>query len=244
MSFKARYAVKHPERVWPYVRRSARDRLIALRTGGHVEYYRGIMASDTARGGDRAVGSASRSAWLAAGQRQFDYLLRHGLTPETRMLELGCGNLRAGRLFIGHLEPGNYHGIDISPRILAAALDTVATFDLRDKRPYLTLVNDLTLGFLPDNAFDIVHAHSVFTHSPIEVIDECLTHVGRTMAPGGFFDFTFNRTTGTEHQVLREDFYYRVETLVGLADRRGLQAELMEDWEPGRLHSKLRLTRV
>src|SRR5947209_8611793 len=89
MSFKVRYAVKHPGRVWPYARRSARDRLIALRAGGHVEYYRGIMESDTARGGDRAVGNVSRSAWLAAGQRQFDYLLRHGLTPETRMLEIG-----------------------------------------------------------------------------------------------------------------------------------------------------------
>ena len=37
------------------------------------------------------------------------------------MLEIGCGNLRAGRLFIDYLDAGNYYGIDISPDILLAA---------------------------------------------------------------------------------------------------------------------------
>jgi hypothetical protein len=63
------------------------------------------------------------------------------------------------------------------------------------------------------------------------------------MAPGGFFDFTFDRTEGREHQVLREDFYYRTETLVSLAERHGLRARLMDDWE--RLphgQSKIRVT--
>ena len=65
--------------------------------------------------------------------------------------------------------------------------------------PHLTLVQDLKLEFLPAGYFDAVHAHSVFSHCPIEVIDECLAHVGRVMKPGGFFDFTFDRTEGAEH---------------------------------------------
>jgi predicted TPR repeat methyltransferase len=74
-----------------------------------------------------------------------------------------------------------------------------------------------------------VHAHSVFSHSPIEVIDECLAHVGRVLAPGGFFDFTFDRTEGTGHHVLHEDFYYQTQTLIELAARRGLEATFMAD---------------
>ena len=70
----------------------------------------------------------------------------------------------------------------------------------------------MKLEFLPAGYFDVVHAHSVFSHCPIEVIDECLAHVGRVMKPGGFFDFTFDRTEGAEHHMLREDFYYRTET--------------------------------
>jgi len=76
------------------------------------------------------------------------------------------------------------------------------------------------------------------------VIDECLRHIGRIMAPGGFFDFTFKRTEAIEHQVLHEDFYYRTPTLIALASRHGLQARLMDDWGPPRSEqSKLRVTR-
>ena len=57
----------------------------------------------------------TREAWLRAGQVQFDYLISHGLQPGDRMLEIGCGNLRAGHLFIDYLSAGNYYGIDTSP---------------------------------------------------------------------------------------------------------------------------------
>jgi len=161
-----------------------------------------------------------------------------------RMLEIGCGNLRAGRLFIDHLDAGDYYGIDISPDILLAAQRTLAEVGLQDKLPHLTLVQDLKLAFLPAAQFDAVHAHSVFSHSPIEIIEECLAHVGRVMKPDGFFDFTFDRTEGAEHQVLREDFYYRTETLVALAGRYGLTGQFMTDWEElPHLQSKLRITR-
>jgi ubiquinone/menaquinone biosynthesis C-methylase UbiE len=157
--------------------------------------------------------------------------VRHGLNPQDRMLEIGCGNLRAGWRFIEHLEPGHYVGIDISPDILIEAKKTLVQYGLQDKMPYLTPVDNLTLDFLPDAWFTVVHAHSVFSHSPLEVIDECLSHVGRVLAPGGFFDFTYDRTEGSEHQVLGEDFYYRTETLIRLAEKHGLVACFMDDWE-------------
>jgi SAM-dependent methyltransferase len=228
---RVRYALRHPGRVVPYVVRAGRDGMLRLRHPDHVGYYRAVMRSDAARSARRAVGSGSEESWLRLGALQFDYLTGHGLRPEHRLLEIGCGNLRAGWRFIDYLEPGNYHGIDISPDILLAAQRTLAERGLREKLPYLTLVQDLTFGFLPDAHFDVVHAHSVFSHSPIPVIDECLAHVGRVLAPGGWFDFTFDRTTGPEHQVLREDFYYRTETLTALAERHGLAARFMDDWE-------------
>ncbi|BBA95243.1 hypothetical protein RVR_25 [Actinacidiphila reveromycinica] len=243
LAHKIGYALRHPERIRPYVRRSARDAWLRARHRDHVAYYRAVMASDTARSPQDAVGSATMDRWLALGRMQFDYLVGHGLVPGDRMLEIGCGNLRAGWRFIEYLEPGHYHGIDISPDILVEAKGTVVRYGLQDKLPHLTLANDLTFDFLPSGFFTVVHAHSVFSHSPLPVIDECLAHVGRVLAPGGYFDFTFDRTLGAEHQVLREDFYYRAETLVALAERHGLAARLMEDWER-RPHgqSKIRVT--
>jgi len=244
ISFKIGYAARHPGRVLPYAQRLGRDVWLRFQSHDHLSYYRAVMRSDAARSREGAVGSNTRESWLKIGQLQFDYLLGHGLKPGARMLEIGCGNLRAGRLFIDYLDAGNYYGLDISPDILLAAQDTVTEFGLQGKLPHLTLVQDMRLAFLPEGQFDVVHAHSVFSHSPIHVIDECLSNIGRLMAPDGFFDFTFDRTSGEEHQVLREDFYYRTETLIALAASRDLTATFMPDWDAtGHAQSKIRVTR-
>lgn len=243
LAFKIAYAIRHPGRIPGYARRRVRDARLRRKFPDHVSYYRAVMASDAARSRDAAVGSHTRQSWLELGQLQFDYATSHGLKPDQRMLEIGCGNLRAGRLFIGYLDPGNYHGIDISPDILFAAQDTIAEQDLAARLPHLTLVRDLRLQFLPERHFDFVHAHSVFSHSPIEVIEECFAHVGRVMTTDGFFDFTFDRTRGAEHHVLHEDFYYRTQTLIDLAAKHGLRGQFMADWEDtGHAQSKIRLT--
>jgi SAM-dependent methyltransferase len=244
LTYKIAYALEHPDRITGYARRRGRDAWLALTTRDHVAYYRAVMRSDTARSREGAVGSKTHESWLQIGQMQFDYLVGNGLKPDARMLEIGCGNLRAGRLFVDYLDAGNYHGLDISPDILLAAQQVVVDYQLQPKMPQLTLVKDLKLEFLPDARFDVVHAHSVFSHSPLEVIDQCLAHVGRVMVPGGFFDFTFDRTEGQEHQVLREDFYYRTQTLTALAEKHGLQAQFMDDWELlPHDQSKIRVTR-
>jgi SAM-dependent methyltransferase len=245
LTHKAGYALRHPERIAPYLRRAARDAYLRLRHSDHIGYYRAVMACDTRRDAEAAVGSRTHDRWLALGRMQFDYLREHGLRPEHRMLDIGCGNLRGGWRFIDYLEPGHYYGIDISPDILIAAQRTLTERGLQDKLPHLTLTGDLTLDFLPGDHFDVVHAHSVFSHSPPEVIEECLAHVGRVLTEDGFFDFTFDRTEGAEHAVLREDFYYRTETLLALARKHGLHARFMDDWEE-RPHgqSKIRVSRA
>jgi SAM-dependent methyltransferase len=243
--YQARYALEHPSRIPTHLRRLARDVRLRMTSADHVGYYRAVMRADTSRDADAAVGSKSRESWLRIGQLQFDYLIGHGLKPADRMLEIGCGNLRAGWRFIEYLEPGCYYGIDISPDILLAAKRTLTDRGLQDKLPYLTLVEDLRFDFLPSDFFSVVHAHSVFSHSPLKTVEQCFAHVGRILAPGGFFDLTFDRTSGTEHHVLWEDFYYRTETLTALAGTYGLHARFMEDWEelPHR-QSKIRITRA
>jgi SAM-dependent methyltransferase len=245
LAFQLRYALQHPERIRSHLCRTARDAWLRLRSRDHVAYYRAVMRHDVAhKGANAAVGSPDAEQWLRFGRLQFRYLRAHGLRPGDRVLDIGCGNLRTGWHLIDYLEPGNYYGIDISPDILIAAQHTVVDRGLQDKLPHLTPVRDLRFAFLPDGWFDVVHAHSVFSHSPAEVVEECLAHVGRILKPEGYFDFTFNRTEAAEQQVLHEDFYYRTETLVAAAERHGLAARLMEDWEhSSHRQSKLRITR-
>src|SRR5260370_27734551 len=198
ISYKLAYATRHPDRIVPYARRLARDTWLRVRTGDHASYYRAVMRSDTARSHEAAVGGRTHDWWVRMGPMQFDYPVTQGLKPADRVLEIGCGDLRAGRLFIDYLDAGNYYGIDISPDILLAAQTTLAEAGLQDKLPHLALVRDLKLAFLPAAYFDVVHAHSVFSHSPIGVIDECLANVGRVMTPARLLHFTFHRTPSAQ----------------------------------------------
>jgi SAM-dependent methyltransferase len=229
-------------RTWA-ARRVAREELLRVRhRRDHVAYYRAVMQDTVHHGAARAVGNSERGHWRKAGAIQFDYLTSHGLQPQHRLLEIGCGNLRAGWRFIGYLDVGCFYGIEISPEVLLAAQQTLVAHGLEGKLPHLSLVEDLRFAFLPDASIDVVHAHSVFSHSPLPVIEECFTHLPRILQPGGFFDFTFNRTEDRGGNVLREDFYYRTETLLDLARRCGLEAQFRADWETlGRRQSKIRV---
>jgi len=175
---------------------------------------------------------------------QFDYLIGQGLQPGDRMLEIGCGSLSAGHLFIDYLSTGNYYGIDISPDKLIAAQRIITEFGLQAKLPHLTLVAPFDLKFLPASKFTVIQAHNVFARAPVEAIGAYLAQVRRVMTNDAIFDFTFDRADGAEHQAQRTDFHHRADTLISLAGSRGLDAELMKDWdELGHPHSKLRLTR-
>ena len=242
--FKIRYAVRNPDRIAGYARRRGRDTWLRLQSRDHLSYYRAVMASDAARSHEGAVGSKTHDSWIKIGQMQFDYLIGHGLKPGDRMLEIGCGNLRAGHLFIDYLDAGNYYGIDISPDILLAATDTVAEYGLQAQaaapdpgpghEPGLPSRRPLHRGARAQRVLALPHRG----HRRVPAHGR-----GGCMAPGGFFDFTFDRTEGAEHHVLHEDFYYRTETLIALAAKHGLQARFMDDWEllPHE-QSKLRVT--
>ncbi len=58
--------------------------------------------------------------WDEMGPRQFDFLKSAGLAPHHRMIDIGCGCLRAGVHFVPYLENGNYYGIDINASLIEA----------------------------------------------------------------------------------------------------------------------------
>ncbi len=200
------------------------------------------MADDvrrrTAKG---AVGTQSEERWQAAGRKQFRFLRERGLKRSDSLLEIGCGNLRAGRRFIRYLKPGHYTGVDISPEILLAAQDTIVEYELQEKEPRLYLVSGTGLAFLAAQSFDVVHAHSVFTHTPLEVVTAYFEAVHRVLRPGGFFDFTYHHSDDGSWHILEEDYYYPTELLLEKAQMAGFVGERLEDWTYSQ--EKVRLTK-
>jgi SAM-dependent methyltransferase len=160
---------------------------------------------------DRRVGEDPHRAvggmWDEIGQLQFDYLRTHGLLPHHRMLDIGCGTLRGGRLFIRYLDPGHYAGIDISPKALDFAKALIEAEGLQEKAPHLKLNTNKNLKFdeFAGEKFDYVLAQSVFTHLLPEHIEECFAHLRAIMNQGATFCFTFKDAPSFEH---KKDFTF------------------------------------
>jgi hypothetical protein len=74
--------------------------------------------------------------WDVIGPLQFDYVVGQGLQPHHVFLDIACGCLRGGRLFIQYLEPGHYLGIDRDGNLIRYGVELELGRDVADaKRP-------------------------------------------------------------------------------------------------------------
>jgi SAM-dependent methyltransferase len=131
--------------------------------------------------------------WEELGQLQFDFMVREGLKPHHKLLDIGCGSLRGGIHFIHYLNVGNYIGIDPNISLLDAGYEIeLASRGLKDRMPRENLI--CTADFeppFPDGAFDFVLAQSVFTHVSLNTIRKCFERIVRKVKVGGAFYATF-----------------------------------------------------
>jgi len=175
--------------------------------------------------------------WEGTGKLQQEFLIAQGLAPASKLLDVGCGALRAGILLAKHLDPGNYYGIDVNESLIRAALVHELPQDgIEDRVPAENL--RVTDRFECDFgvAFDYAIAQSVFTHLPLNHIRLCLFQLSRVMAPGGrFFATFFEAPASTPYdrrvkQVVRntwperDPFHYRRDDL-------RWAAETVADWD-------------
>lgn len=83
------------------------------------------------------------------------------LTPQTRVVDYGCGSLRLGRHFIELLEPGNYFGLDI----IAAFYERFGNVEaMADKRPRLAEISDVAVEQAAAHDADFVFSSAVAFH--------------------------------------------------------------------------------
>jgi cyclopropane fatty-acyl-phospholipid synthase-like methyltransferase len=158
--------------------------------------------------------------WEEIGQLQFEFLIERELKPHHRLLDIGCGTLRAGRHFIKYLHVGNYAGIDISPKAIDYGKQLVKEEGLTSKKPCLIVSGKSGLRFNDFSTvkFDYLIAHSVFTHLKAEHIHECFENIGTIMHSNSLFYFTYR--DATEHKRIRvKEFYYPPSFFESLAAR-------------------------
>jgi SAM-dependent methyltransferase len=117
------------------------------------------------------------------GRLIFMALVRRGLTPDSTVLDVGCGALRAGYWLIHFLEPDRYLGIDPSTKRLAAAREQLLEPGLEAlKRPRFSDRSDFDLG-----AFGVtprfVLMRSIWSHASKAQIGTMLDSFAVVAAP-------------------------------------------------------------
>jgi len=166
----------------------------------------------------KAIGGS----WEEMGRLQFNFLIKKGLKPEHKMLDIGCGTLRGGRKFIKYLNQGNYFGVDMADKTIEYGKQLIQKEGLSKKNPYLVVNEEknLKLNEFRGKVFDFILAQSVITHLPPEPIEELFENIGKVMDKNSVFYFTYFQGKRYRHFSI-EDFEYPFSHFEALADEYG-----------------------
>lgn len=122
-----------------------------------------------------------------AGRKLIITLLSEGLTPASKVLDIGCGCLRGGYWLIHFLDKGCYFGIEPNTEMLAAGVKTLLEPGLVDiKQPRFDHNSDFNFTVF-DQAFDFFVALSIWTHTSKLQIQTMLDGFVRTASPEAVF---------------------------------------------------------
>jgi SAM-dependent methyltransferase len=124
------------------------------------------------------------------GAAQFALLYALGLRQHHRLLDVGCGSLRAGRLLIAYLEPGNYFAVEPHTWLIDEAIKNQVGKDLIDiKRPTFRATD--RFDFSGFGTFDFVLVQGVATNAGPTLVPVMLRAIREALAPRGICSITF-----------------------------------------------------
>jgi SAM-dependent methyltransferase len=147
-------------------------------------YLKHIDDLEHAQGTARAMELAVGGHFAALGTLELALLRQHGLQPHHDVVDVGCGS---GRLAIKlrDVQTGGYLGIDVVPKLVDYARDTVQRPDWR-----FEVAQGLVIP-AADASADFVVFFSVLTHLNQEEAFRYVAQAARVLRPGGKLVFSF-----------------------------------------------------
>jgi hypothetical protein len=114
-----------------------------------------------------------------------------GMREHDTLLDIGCGSLRAGRLFVPYLNARNYYGVEPEKWLVEEGIRNELGQDLVNiKKPSFLYVDDFS--FTSFNVrFDFIVAQSIFSHASPDQINACLINAERCMHETSLFGANF-----------------------------------------------------
>jgi cyclopropane fatty-acyl-phospholipid synthase-like methyltransferase len=143
---------------------------------------------DSAADGYRSfVGPADQYDLIGAAQFALLYAL--GLRAHHRLLDIGCGSRRAGRMLIAYLESCRYVGVEPEQWLIDQAIEhEIGHGMIAIKQPRFDHSSDFSLDHL--GHFDFVLAQGVATNTGPVLLPALLAAIKQTLEPDGLATVT------------------------------------------------------
>lgn len=124
--------------------------------------------------------------WKELQKYQLNTLVKNGLLPAHKLLDIGCGPLQGGIAFISYLDTSNYYGIDIKPESLTAGIKQLKKYRLEKKEPHIFLSDTFGEKEFGKTKFDFIWASQIlyyFDNAKLKILMErlfsCLNNDGK-----------------------------------------------------------------
>lgn len=130
--------------------------------------------------------------WDFMGAMQLRLACALGLREHHKLLDFGCGSLRAGRLLMMYLAPGNYYGVEPNKWLVDAAIAQELGGEalIALKRPHFDY-NDEFRADVFGVTFDFINAQSILSHTGVDLTVRALANFKKALAPHGLITATF-----------------------------------------------------
>jgi cyclopropane fatty-acyl-phospholipid synthase-like methyltransferase len=162
----------------------------------------------------------------------FNLLTCTGLRQHHRVLDIGCGSLRVGRLLIPYLNRGNYVGVEPNRWLVEDGIENETGRDLvRIKAPVFSFRASLE-EFREPLGIDYAVAQSIFSHCGKDLIKTWLSQVSLHLNDTGALFATFlpdKEDSAASGWVYPGCVNYRAGTMAELAAESGLAFDVL-DW--------------
>lgn len=198
--------------------------------------------------------------WVEHQQMQLKFLLRRGLQPSTRLLDLGCGPMRLGMAVIPLLTTGWYIGQDLNPETLAFGEEVLRRAGIAEDANYTLFASDRFDLSAVDGAIDLAFSNSLFSHLNLNSILTCLLELKKVLKPQGVYYSTFFLAESTadwpnpldrnkwgrqfETYAHQDPYHYSRSMMAAVAKEAGFRMDLVHDFgHPTQTMARFRLRR-
>tara|TARA_B110000971_G_C19912786_1_gene455333 strand:- start:63 stop:848 length:786 start_codon:yes stop_codon:yes gene_type:complete len=170
------------------------------------------------------------------GATQFRLLTSLGLRAHHKLLDFGCGSLRAGKLFIPYLDAANYHGQDPNEWLIRDGIENELGADIKEvKKPHFSNLDSFEVGF--DKKFDYIIAQSIFSHTNLELTKKGILSIFKSLTNDGLAVVTIiegmDDYKGKEHWVYPGCTSYTPHTIKNIMTEIGCNWRRLNWFNPG-----------